>query len=56
MAQMGCPFWGEEQWAFMPTRKPRRYKIYLQQRGSQTRPSSTAKRVAAARELTPILW
>jgi hypothetical protein len=56
MAQKGCPFWGEEQWAFMPNRKPQRVETYLQQRASQTRPCSTAKRVAAARELTPILW
>src|SRR5215212_63808 len=46
---------GEEKWAFMPTRKPQRDETYLQQRGSQTRPCSTAKRVAAARELAPIL-
>ena len=32
------------------------YLQYLQQRESQTRPCSTAKRVAAARELTPSLW
>jgi uncharacterized membrane protein YkvA (DUF1232 family) len=31
-------------------------QAYLQQRESQTRPCSTAKRVAAARELTPSLW
>jgi uncharacterized membrane protein YkvA (DUF1232 family) len=31
-------------------------QTYLQQRESQTRPCSTAKRVAAARELTPSLW
>jgi hypothetical protein len=32
------------------------YPRILQQRESQTRPCSTAKRVAAARELTPSLW
>ena len=49
MAQKGCPFWGEAQWAFMPTSKPQRDETHLQQRETQTRPCSTAKRVAAAR-------
>ena len=48
---------GEKAWAFIPTRRTTE-RGYLEgnlERQSQTRPCSTAKRVAAAREPTPSL-
>src|SRR5215212_2431907 len=45
---------GLEEWAYMTT-KGTRERDHLE-RESQTRPYSTAKRVAAVRELTPSLW
>jgi hypothetical protein len=48
---------GEKAWAFVPIRvtTEREYLEGNLERQSQTRPCSTAKRVAAAREPTPSL-